>query len=221
MRVRFLLGAAVVASLTLSGAATAQSLLVNFETNPNLPQGPDTFTAAGSAQTIAIPGRVTFTGGVVLGLPLNTPAIRFATSPNVYGTSEVGSQVFEGDPLLPVIAVDIDPLYPVNLVEGVVANGRNVPESYTVTAFLGSAVVDSQSFADVPANFDSGSFVFSLNAPLISRVEIAGSNTAEFNFLTDTFSFNAPIPEPAAFATLPAVAALLASRRRGRGGTDR
>lgn len=168
------------------GAAQAQSTtaFVDFESSPNLPQGPSYFVAVPGIQTIDA-GVATFDGGVVLGLATFFPAISFASSPNVYGTADFGNN------LARTLSIDIRPGFVTTEVSFALFNGETFAQSYTARAFDGNSLVASQTLSNVAPNFNSGYGIIDLLAPNITRVTIdADGSPAAFDFLIDDVAFN-------------------------------
>ncbi|MEN6448862.1 MAG: PEP-CTERM sorting domain-containing protein [Thermoguttaceae bacterium] len=174
-------------------SADAGLLLVDFENTPSLPTGPHGIMPYFPMQTITVPGKVTFTGGYVLGTPTNFPAMSYASSPNLYATANNDSA------LSPNLAVTTDPSFTVSHVEGILFNGLITSASYTVEAYLGTTLVDSEVFADVPPNSSSGYARFSLSSDRIDRVLFIPASTSNFDYLIDSMTFTS-VPEP---STLP------------------
>ena len=173
-------------ALACSGAAAAHAAtaFVDFESSPNLPQGPSIYVAVPGIQTIAA-GPATFDGGVVLGLATFFPAISFASSPNVYGTADFGNG------LARTLTIDINPAFATTQVSFALFNGETFNQSYTARAFDGASLVASQTLADVAPNFSSGYGVIDLSATRITRVTIdADGAPAAYDFLIDDVAFN-------------------------------
>jgi PEP-CTERM motif len=174
---------ACAAALTL-GSAQAATAFVDFESTPNLPQGPSIFIAVPGIQTIDA-GPATFDGGVVLGLATFFPAISFASSPNVYGTADFGNHLSR------TLSIDINPGFITTQVSFALFNGETFSQSYTARAFDGNALVASQTLANVAPNFNSGYGIIDLQAANITRVTIdADGAPAAFDFLIDDVAFN-------------------------------
>lgn len=186
--------------------AASEALSIDFDVFPTLPAGPSTFAAAGATQTITIPGKVSISGGVVLGYPTNIPAINFATTPNLYGTaSPSGVPAVQGDPSLsPNIVIQFDPLYEVTSVEGLLFNGNTEVTDYTVRAFSGTDEVDSQVFSNLASNLNEGNTTFSLvsASSLITSVVFEPESNTVWDYFIDTLAFNTSI-ENAADRNIP------------------
>lgn len=134
-------------ALMCLSVANAESLLVDFENAPSLPTGPHGIMPYYQMQTIIVPGKLTFTGGYVVGNPTNFPAMSYASAPNLYAT------VSNDHALSPNLAVDIDYSFDAGHVEGLLFNGQTTSAGYTVEAFSGTALVDSEVFAAVQQLF--------------------------------------------------------------------
>jgi hypothetical protein len=174
------------ALLACTGAAATQAAtaFVDFETTPNLPQGPSIYVAVPGIQTIDA-GPATFDGGVVLGLATFFPAISFASSPNVYGTADFGNN------LARTLTIDVSPSFITTQVSFALFNGETFNQSYTARAFNGSTQVASQTLANVAPNFNSGYGIIDLQAANITRVTIDADGTpAAYDFLIDDVAFN-------------------------------
>ena len=83
---------ATLAGAGLSPAFAQTTAFIDFESYPNIPQGPSIYIAVPAQQTITTQ-EATFSGGVVLGLATFFPAIAFASKPNVYGTADFGNNL--------------------------------------------------------------------------------------------------------------------------------
>ena len=177
--------------LALAGAAlpTAQAAvgLVTFDP-PSTAQGPNIFVAVPAPQTIVTP-QATFTGGVVLGLATNFPAIQYATSPNVYGTANFGNG------LAKTLTIDIAPGFATTQVSFALFNGETFLQSYVVDAFNGSTRVASQALPNILPNFNSGfALVDVSSATGITSVTVNAVNPpVVWDFLIDTVAFNQSI----------------------------
>ena len=171
-----------------SSPAGAVTGVVNFETNPSIPQGPSIYVAVPAQQTIVAP-EATFTGGVVLGFATFFPAISFATVPNVYGTADFGNN------LARTLTIDVNPNFTTTQVSFALFNGETFAQTYLVNAFNGLNVVASQTLLNMAPNFNSGFGIVDLsNAAGITSVVIAPTgNPAAFDFLIDTVAFNQSI----------------------------
>lgn len=196
---------ALAVALACTGVASAQAAtaFVDFESSPNLPQGPSVYVAVPGIQTIDA-GVATFDGGVVLGLATFFPAISFASSPNVYGTADFGNQ------LARTLTIDINPSFLTTQVSFALFNGETFNQSYTARAFNGSTLVGAQTLANVAPNFNSGYGIIDLTAGNITRVTIdADGAPAAYDFLIDDVAFNqsltSVITSPLPPVTQPAV----------------
>ncbi len=171
-------------ALVATSAAQAATAFVDFESSPNLPQGPSIFVAVPGIQTIDA-GVATFDGGVVLGLATFFPAISFASSPNVYGTADFGNN------LARTLTIDVAPNFITTQVSFALFNGETFAQSYTARAFNGSNLVASQTLADVAPNFNSGYGIIDLQAANITRVTIDADGAPQaYDFLIDDVAFN-------------------------------
>jgi hypothetical protein len=197
-----------------SATANAELLTVNFDPGgtPSIPTGPQSYGAVGPMKTITVPGKITISGGVVLGLSLEYPSAPFVTSPNIYGTATRPSQ-----PLPSSITISIDPSFNVTEVGGALLSGEPIPISYAITAFNGATPVASETLA-LPAYGQSSGFgIFDVVSNPITSVTIAPLNlfNNQWDFFVDTLTFNRPVPEPSTLilAALGGLA-LLAGRSR-------
>ena len=193
----------------------AHAVIVDFETTPALAIGPSIFADAGPAQTITV-GGITFSGGVVLGLPTFLPATPFATTPNLYGAANHPSGGAVGDPSLqPTLSITLDPAVGATTVEGVLFNGLIGLDSFLVEAFSGGSLVDAVALNDLPANLANGFDVFRLDSggPIIDLVTIAADLSGvfpdEWDFFIDTVAINEPIENVLVDVAEPPVLALL------------
>jgi hypothetical protein len=196
----------------LAFSSLASALIIDFETVPSLPTGPNRFADAGPAQIITV-GGVTVSGGVVLGLPAFLPATPFGTPPNLYGTANHPSGgAVAGSTLQSTITIAISP--GASTVEGLLFNGLIAADSFLIEAFSGAAVVDSLSLLNLPANISNGFSVFRLSSsgPAIDRVtiqpDLGGLWPGEWDYFIDTLAIAEPIenvnraPEPASSSLL-------------------
>lgn len=209
-------------------ARPAAALIVNFETVPQLPVGPSLSLGAGPAQTINVNGQVTFSGGIVFGFPASFPASPYSTVPNLYGT--VSPLIGGNFSWQPSVTMAIDPSVQAKTVEGLLFNGLTIPRSYTVDAYSGTTLVDSQAFTNLPSNVESGFGVFRLQSdgPSISSVifnpDRGGGAFGTWDYAIDSIAINqkietlATVPIPAAVwlfgSGLAAVETLALSSRR-------
>jgi hypothetical protein len=208
MRVTTVLAIVICGLTGLSRASANIISVINFETVPVLAQGPSTF--GGPAQVVTVPGIATISGGTVLGLATNFPAIIYATSPNVYGTDNAG--IYSE-----TLTISINPSDSVDEVSFPIFNGETSSVSYVATAFNGTTQVAQQTFTNVPANTSSGYALADLVAANITSVTITpvGAPSA-YDFLIDTIALNEsvqqavnPTPEPSTFV-LAGMAGVLA-----------
>jgi hypothetical protein len=198
------LGVALLAAL--APPARAGFFTLNFETPPfPTTAQPNNFFAAGPMQTYTQVGVFSITGGVVLGNPtFLAPFPAHGSPPNLYGTAD-----FADPSLLDTISLTFPSAETVTTVSGVLFNGQDIPESYTVTAFSGATQVASQTFSGMPAASSSSDFAnFSLSSSQalpITSVTITTPNAATngWDFLVDTIqvttspAVTAAAPEPA------------------------
>ncbi len=172
----------------------ALSSIVDFETTPLISNAPSSFGRAGSAQTIEAEGGVTFTGGVVIGLPTFLPDTPFATSPNYYATANHPSGGVVGDPSLSAtLSIDIPFSFGATTVEGLLLNGLNRSGSYTIEAFSNGDLVDSVSLNGLSPNLSSGFDIFKLDSNGLSITSILFSPDlvdGEWDYFIDSITFN-------------------------------
>ncbi len=202
MQSKFFKMMAVLALVVFSvGVVNAETLLIDFENVPPVPQGPSVFSSAGPAQTLDVDGKATVSNGVVLGYPTNLPATPYATSPNLYGTAH-----FADASLTPNITIDFDPTFEVHKLEGLLFNGWTQTVDYTVTAYdEDDNVIDTDFFDDMPSNYDGGYGEFSLDAvEAIAKVVFSPDNDTNWDYFIDSITVNATlqdifdVPTPAA-----------------------
>lgn len=187
MKSNSIVKAATCLSLVLCGPPVthAATALVNFETAPTLPAGPNIFVAVPGPQTI-VTAPATFSGGVVLGFATFFPAIAFATPPNVYGTADFGNRLGRE------LVIDMDPAFATTEVSFALFNGEVFNQNYLVSAFNGASLVASQTLTSLAPNFNSGyGLVDVVAAQGITKVTIAPTGSpAAWDFLIDTVAFN-------------------------------
>jgi len=188
---------ASVLSLVLASRAVAlTTAFVDFENNPSIATGPTEFSAAGSAQSIDVPGVATFTGGVVLGDETNLPALSFGTAPNVYATASTSVVPAASTTLESSLTVTIDPTFTVDEISFPLFNGMQAIESYSIDAFDGSDQVGQQILSDLATNHESGHGVVDLKATDITSVTIFPSDlSAGWDFSIDSVAFNEPVSD--------------------------
>jgi hypothetical protein len=196
---------------------SAFALIVNFETVPTIATGPNVYLNAGPAQTINVNGVVTFSGGVVLGFPTNFPASPFSTPPNVYATARAGFPDLADPSLSSSLSVSIVPTFTATTVEGLLFNGVPQPVNYTINAYSGSTLVDSEFFPNLQSNATSGFTTFRLNSggPSITSILFNPDTTStggRWNYVIDTIAINEPIQN---VVPLPAGAVLFATGLMG------
>jgi len=205
-------------------AATAGTILINFETVPVIATGPSTFAAAGPMQTITVPNVAVITGGVVLGNESNLPAQAFGTPPNVYATAGFGTGT------LSTLTITLNPAFgTVDEVSFPVFNGDTAIETYVVTGFNGATQVAQQTLSNLATNANQGFGIVDLMAASITSVTIApqtldvGGCCNGWDFSIDSVALNESVqtavgaPEPGTLALLGlglAIGGFLKSRRR-------
>lgn len=165
--------------------AMAAVAFVDFETTPNIPQGPSIYVAVPAQQTInTLPA--SFSGGVVLGLATFFPAISFASSPNVYGTADFGNN------LARTLTIDINPASATTEVSFALFNGETFAQTYTVNAFNGANLVASQTLSSIAPNFNSGYGIADVVSNTgITKVTIDATGAPPaWDFLIDDVAFN-------------------------------
>ncbi len=219
---RSLLLGLTVALLSPAVPARANLIVVNFETTPRLPVGPNTFVPNAPQDIIVVPGLARISGGVVVGDPPFLEAFPArGSAPNLYGTT------FFNRNLSPTITFDFSTLVAVTNVQGTLFNGLTEPASYTVRAFFGAVQVASQVVTNVPENFEPTGFrVFSVSAAPISRLTITPLNTSTFDYFIDDVAVTfTPVPEPSSLILLgsgiPICVGLALRRAKARKGTGR
>lgn len=172
--------------LTVTASQGASQFLVDFDNNPTLPVGPSMYTGQGS-QVITVPGKVTFSGGTVLGNPTNTPPT-LLSFPNVYFTND-------GSDLQSAITIDIDPSFQVVGVSGTIADG-GLSRSYLASAYNGLQLVAAQNIGHLSAHQAT---TFSIGANAITRITVQSSTSPTgWNFMIDNIAFTV-VPEPSSF----------------------
>ena len=215
-----MLSALVVVTLLLWMSQPAYSTVIDFENQPSLAAQPSSFGAL-TMQTYISAGIFSISGGVVLGNPnFLTPFATHGSSPNAYGTCD-----FADPSLLQTIELDLPLAEGVISVTGVLFNGQNFAESYTVTAFSGVNQVDSNAFnnmADDSSASGFGNVSLSSNAANpITQVLFTTPNAqaSGWDFFVDTITLTtsaAAIPEPATVVGVALGIALLGLRRMRR-----
>jgi len=131
------------AVLLLGLAPSARAdIIIDFETEPSLPQQPNNFAAAGAMQTYSKAGVYSISGGVVLGDPLGLPAFvgnggTFGSAPNLYGTTDFGDPSLQATIKLALPAAEN-----ITQVGFVLFNGQNNPEDYHVRGVAGGSSFD-------------------------------------------------------------------------------
>jgi hypothetical protein len=183
--------------LVVHGAARGELLTVNFDPTgtPAIPQGPSSYAAAGPMQVIQVPGKLSISGGVILGFATDLNAAQ--SYPNVYATGDLGHTTLQNK-----ITITLDPSFPANNISGMLANGKTTPLSYLVSAFNGTTLVNSQAFTNIAGNLTSGYVIFNVSAPAITSLTIEPtSGLPAWNFIIDNLTVNS-VPEPSTVACL-------------------
>jgi hypothetical protein len=215
------------AAATLVGAtAPARAdIVIDFETNPSLPAQSDNFADAGAMQSYSQAGVWSITGGVVLGNPTFLPAFTaHGSAPNLYGTTDTA-----GPSLQSTIELDMPASAGITSVSGLLFNGQNFAESYTVTFNSGGTLLNTQTLnladntdpdGSVGTYSQTGTAALPITQVLITTPN-AGSNG--WDFFTDTIrlSSTAPVPEPSTFLMLSVggLSVVLVARLRRRMGS--
>jgi len=185
-------------------AASASTVVVDFETLPALPTGPSFFGQAGPMQTIVVPNVATFSGGVILGNENNLFVTALLTPPNVYATSGFG------DSLDSTMTITINPSFTVTEVSFPIYNAATSPESYVVDAYDGSTLVASQTLLNVAGALQLGYGVVDISASDITSVTISPMSLNApcckgWDYAIDTITFTGTIsgvPEPGTLGLL-------------------
>lgn len=172
----------------------AFSSVVDFETTPIISNPSSSFSRAGSSQTIEVDNGLTFSGGVVIGLPTFLPETPLASSPNYYATANHPSGGVIGDPSLSAtLSIDIPSSFGATTIEGLLLNGLNRPGSYTIEAFSNGVLVDSVSLNDLSPNLSGGSDVFRLDSNGLSITSVIFSpdlDDGEWDYFIDSIAIN-------------------------------
>jgi len=178
----------------------ALSAIVNFETTPVIPIASRTFGRAGPAQTIDVNGTLTFSGGVVLGLPTFLPVTPFSTPPNLYGTANHPSGRVIGHPTLrSSLSIDLASSIEATTIEGLLFNGLNRSGSYTIEAFSNEQLVDSLTLNDLAPNLSTGFELFRLDSnglPITSVLFTPDLSDGEWDYFIDTIAINESLMKP-------------------------
>jgi len=172
----------------------AFSSIVDFETTPVTPNASSSFGRAGPSQTIEVDGGLTFSGGVVIGLPTFLPETPLATLPNYYATANHPSGGVIGDPSLSAtISIDIPSSFGATSIEGLLLNGLNRSGSYTIEAFSNGELVDSVSLNSLSPNLSGGFGEFKLDSNGLSITSVLFSpdlDDGEWNYFIDSIAIN-------------------------------
>jgi hypothetical protein len=193
--------------VVLGGLTQSVQASTAFLTFDDRPLGPPLF--GDPAATIIYP-QATFSGGTILGNPTNFPAETFATSPNVYGTTDGVTGYLE------TLTIAINPLFPTDEVSFPVFNGETFTQSYTVAAFNASMnLLVSQDFT-LPPNLTDGFAIADLMSSGIAFVTIMPDGApASFDFLIDSVALNQSVQQaagsPGSVTPLPAALPLFAT----------
>ncbi len=186
--------------LFLSEAVFSQPRVIDFEEKPELTLPAKTFGRAGPAQIIQTDDGITFTGGVVLGLPSFTPTTPFSSSPNLYGTANHPSGRVIGHPSLDsTISIEIAETIGATSIEGLLVNGLNRSGSYIIEAFSKETLVDSVSINDLPANSTDSFAVFKIGTdslPITSVLFSPDLIDGEWDYFIDTITITSPLNNP-------------------------
>jgi hypothetical protein len=207
---RLKVGAILVIALA---STTANALTTNFVTfdpssqgtitttsNPGgvaINQGPSIYVSVPEMQTINTTP-ATFSGGVILGLATNFPAIQFASGVNVYGTADFGNNLSN--------TLSISTNLPTTEVSFALFNGETFAQTYTINAFdVNSQLIGTQTITNIAPNWQSGYGLVDLIFPTISdpasfqnisSVTINATNSGQpvtqgpWDFLIDSVAFN-------------------------------
>jgi hypothetical protein len=140
----------------------------------------------------------TFSGGVILGLATNFPAIQFASGVNVYGTADFGKNLSN--------TLSISTNLPTTEVSFALFNGETFAQTYTINAFdVNSQLIGTQTITNIAPNWQSGYGLVDLIFPTISdpasfqnisSVTINATNSGQpvnqgpWDFLIDSVAFN-------------------------------
>ncbi len=197
------LSLALFAFLAAGPAALADLTTIDLDTVPVLRLAPSSFSTP--AQTITVPGLATFTGGTLVGNPLNLASFRpGGGTGNAYGTRSGTSFGYSQN-----LTINFDPLAVVSRVQGTLFNGFTDLNSYTVAIFNGATQLRSQTFTDLADNGQSTGFGrWDLSGSSITRLVITPDTTfsgGAYDYFIDnvgvTYS-SAAVPEPATALSL-------------------
>jgi hypothetical protein len=178
--------------------------VINFETEPALPTQPSTFAAAGAMQTYTKAGFYSISGGVVLGNPPFLAAFAAQGSPpNLYGTADFADPSLQSTIRLNLSAPGV------TSVSGVLFNGQNFAETYTLNAFSGVMPVASQTFTAVQPNSLASFRNFSLSSLTLPITQVTvttpDAGISGWDFFVDTLSVQqqaSVVPAPSSFVLL-------------------
>lgn len=190
MKRAHVIGAGLLAALVVAPATWAASteVLIDFETLPNLPQGPSFFSEAGPMQVINVPGIATISGGVVLGDASNITNNLF-TAPNLYGTADFGD-----DSLDPVVTISVNPAYVADEIGFLLLNGLVAATEYKVEAYVGATLADSETIT-IPSIQTGGSHVFEFEIPGVTELKIIPQSLTTWDYFIDSIALNQTVEE--------------------------
>jgi hypothetical protein len=207
--------AALLALMALPAAANADLITIDFDTTPALAAGPSSFPT--NAEVVTVPGLATVSGGAVLSdvLYLAPYPVPGSSGRNVYGTA-----FFNGATYSPTITIDFDPSVVVTSVSGLLYNGETQTETFVVSAYSGSTLVDTYTLSDVlDSNDPDGYGTFSVSASSITRLVFSSASSTDYDYFIDDLAVTyQPVPEPSSVGLLGLGAAglAMANRRRRR-----
>lgn len=177
------LGIALASAICVSGAA--DTITINFETQPSLPQQPNNFSSAGPMQTYSLPGVYSISGGVVLGDPSGLGSFpAHGSPPNLYGTTDIA------DPsLLSTITLGLpNATGIVTNVAGVLFNGQPDPETYNISYYEGSTLLGTVGTPLLdPASSPNSWAAFNISGAALTQLTFTApdASTNGWDFLVD------------------------------------
>ena len=183
----------------LASTSTAKAdFIINFD---NLATGPSSFAAAGAPQTITQNG-ATVTGGVVLGNPtFFGDFTTVGSQPNIYATADFGGTT--ANPTSANILINFGSALNVQTVSGLIFNGLPQADTFTVTAYSGLTLVDTEVYSKVNPNYLTVNYAnFTVSGSVlkpITQVVFASSDPTSFDYGIDTIHVKS-VPEPASLA---------------------